>query len=208
MIKTGELVYGKADDSTESTRSEWSWRTGNSGLSLGYPGSELLSSRQRFVAASIPCLSVPRSTKLSTVQECLDMFGSFAARGWVISPMIGMRVPGMEGPSKTSRAGTIPALVTVPQAIELYRGYRQTHSKDCEASPMAARNMPFDYGASTLRTLRSPSPPVLLVGRHPASRFLSALLNRLVQGVRVDGGMLPAAVQNATTVFMLPNSNH
>ena len=99
--------------------------------------------------------------------ECFEMLKVLVSRGGLLNPRTGIA-----SSAGVHAAYSIPPIHTVVQRFEAW--INRTSSKPMHTIPDQ------EVASTSLEALRAPLPPVVLVGRHPASRFLSALLNKVV----------------------------
>jgi len=144
--------------------------------------------------------------------QCRDASGSITSRGL-------LRNPRRFGWSPQS----IQRYATGEQAKSRRASYMhhvgpleaQAREQDVAVSVHAAntrskREAPvrFVQGAHPRRILAATLPPVLITARHPASRFVSALLNKVIPGLRIDGARLPAVLGDNITLWTHPSRSH
>jgi len=71
-----------------------------------------------------------------------------------------------------------------------------------------ASRQAFPRSAVLLNSVKTQLPPVLLTARHPVSRFVSALLNKVVVGLRVDNGRLQRLLGERLMKWIHPSRSH
>lgn len=195
---SGFQVYG-TDMILNFAKAGTNWRRVSSPAATGGIGSEVASPGKRArVAGFGPCRDPHNDRLIVGGRECITFMSSMAARGHLINPKEGSRpwmLPDLEPP-------TMP----VHRAIQQYAGADTRLIEGDNSTGMCLSDR--SIATTSLEALRRPGPPVILVGRDPASRFLSGLLQKVVQGVRLDSGILPLSVLNFTLGVSVEGSGH